>query len=115
MNSSEETTSVKTKSPDAEKYRGMAIVAYVIFFIPLLTEAKNSPYVKFHVKQGLILTLASIASSVIYQLPVLGGLASTLGSILVLVLWVIGIMNAINGQQKELPVIGKYAEQWFKF
>lgn len=115
MTTPEETTSVKTKSPDAEKYRGMAILAYIIFFIPLLTEAKNSSYVKFHVKQGLILTLASIAISIIDKLPVIGGLVGILGSLLVLVLWVMGIMNAINGQQKELPVIGKYAEEWFKF
>lgn len=33
-----------------EKNIGMAVVAYILFFIPLLTDAKNDPFVKYHVK-----------------------------------------------------------------
>jgi uncharacterized membrane protein len=108
---------IKTKSADAEKYRGMAILAYVIFFLPLLTDAKDNPYVKFHVKQGLIVFLAGIAVSVVGSIiPVLGWLIILpFGSLLVMVLWVMGIINAVNGEKKELPIIGKYADQLFKF
>jgi len=114
-NMTEETT--KVKSADAEKYRGMAILAYVIFFIPLLTEAKDSPYVKFHVKQGLIVLLSSIAVSVIGSIiPFLGWfLILPIGSLLVLFIWIMGIINALNGEEKQVPLVGKYADQLFKF
>ena len=36
----------------------MAIIAYIIFFVPLLTgDAKKDSFVKYHVKQGLVLFL----------------------------------------------------------
>ncbi|MBP6855591.1 MAG: hypothetical protein KBC26_01280 [Candidatus Pacebacteria bacterium] len=38
------------KSEEHKKNIAMAIVAYILFFIPLLTDAKNDPFVKYHVK-----------------------------------------------------------------
>ena len=36
------------------------------------------------------------------------------GMIFLLVLAVMGLINAVKGEQKPIPVIGKYAEDWFK-
>jgi uncharacterized membrane protein len=36
-------------------------------------------------------------------------------SIVPLIFAILGIINAANGEMKELPVIGKYGEEWFKF
>jgi len=44
-----------------KKNTGMAVVAYFIFFLPLLTEAKKDPFVKYHVRQGLGLLIAFFA------------------------------------------------------
>lgn len=94
-----------------EKNVGMAIVAYILFFVPLLTDAKDDAFVKFHVKQGIVLVIAWVAAVVINIIPVLGQLVSFVASIALLVLWIIGIINAANGQEKELPVIGQYAKK----
>ena len=112
-----EETKVEKKSTDAEKYRGMAVIAYIVFFVPLLTDAKDNAYVKFHVKQGLMVLLTSIAVSVVGSiLPFLGWfLIIPFGSLFTLVIWVMGVLNAINGEQKELPIVGKYADQLLKF
>lgn len=98
------------------KNTGMAVVAYILFFVPLLTDAKNDPFVKFHVKQGLVLFILAIAINILAGVvPTLGWtLISPLGGLVTLVLFVIGIMHAINGEEKELPLIGKFAAQ-FKF
>lgn len=109
-------------SSGSKKNTAMAALAYVLFFIPLLTDAKNDSFVKFHVKQSLILLIVSVGWSIISQflryLPVLGwvvgGLAGTVISILLLILWVKGLMNALNGKEEVLPVIGSYASK-FKF
>jgi uncharacterized membrane protein len=97
------------------KNTGMAVVAYIIFFIPLLTDSKNDPFVKYHVKQGLVLFIASIIVWFIARvIPVLGFIVSPILNIAILVLLIIGIINAVNGEQKPLPLIGQFADK-FKF
>lgn len=98
------------------KNTGMAVVAYILFFVPLLTDAKDDPFVKFHVKQGLVLLIASIALQVVGAVvPVIGWfLILPLAGLATLVLFVIGILHAVNGEETELPVIGQFAKN-FKF
>jgi len=117
----EEITQKETQpqAPSAKgKNVGMAVVAYILFFIPLLTEAKNDPFVKYHVKQGLALFIAAIVvwivNSILLFIPILGWMLSWLFSLFLLILVIIGIMNAARGEQKPLPVIGKFGEK-FKF
>jgi len=92
---------------------GMAILCYlgILVLIPLLTEAKNDPFVKFHIKQGLVLLIFDVVMSVILAIPVIGWVAGGIGWIFTLILFIMGIINAAGGQEKELPVIGKYAEK----
>lgn len=98
-----------------KKNTGMAIVAYIIFFIPLLTDAKNDPFVKYHVKQGLILFIAGVIVSLFARaIPVLGFLISPILNIILFILLIIGILNAAKGLEKPLPIIGHLADS-FKF
>ena len=86
-----------------------AALAYILFFIPLIVD-KDSEYGKFHANQGLNLLLLGIAVSVLGALiPFIGWfIISPVGGLLVLVLAIMGIINALNGEEKELPLIGKY-------
>jgi len=95
-----------------EKNIGMAIVAYILFFIPLLTEAKKDPFVKYHVKQGLVLFIAWIITIIVGYFPVIGWFLAPLMSLALLILLIIGILSAAKGEQKELPIIGQYAEKF---
>ena len=39
----------------------MAVIAYILFFVPLLTgDAKKDSFVKYHTKQGLVLFLLAV-------------------------------------------------------
>ena len=96
-----------------KKNIGMAVVAYILFFVPLLTDSKNDSFVKYHVKQGLVLFIASFIVMIVSRMPVIGWFSWVL-NILVLALFVMGIINAINGNEKPLPLIGQFAEN-FKF
>ena len=96
-----------------EKNIGMAVVAYIIFFIPLLTEAKNDPFVKYHVKQGLVLFIAGCLTMVVSWVPPIHWF-SWLLNIGMLVLFIIGVLNAVAGKEKPLPLIGKFSDS-FKF
>jgi uncharacterized membrane protein len=105
----------QTPQPQPEtqkKNTGMAIVAYILFFIPLLTESKNDPFVKYHVKQGLGLFIYVVAVSVLsWILPWYLGWIISLLSLGVFILFIIGVIAASKGEEKPLPLIGKFAEQ----
>lgn len=92
-----------------EKNTVMAVIAYVVFFIPLLTLDKNDQFVKFHIKQGMILFVAWFAAIFASMIPFIGQILSPVLSLALIVLMVVGIKNACQGLEKPLPFIGKYA------
>ena len=116
--------SAQFDSQDVEKNKLLAIVGYIfpiLFFIPLVTEAKDSIYAKFHSNQQLILLIfgfaggmgLSIMSYILAFIPVMGAMMAML---LLPVFWfvylaliIMGIINAANGGTKKLPVIGGLA------
>jgi len=102
------------QKPTQQKNTGMAIIAYIIFFIPLLTDAKNDPFVKYHVKQGLLVLITGIIAGILGNILWRFWMIDQLLNLIVFVLMIIGIMNASKGEQKPLPIIGKFAEN-FKF
>ena len=92
---------------DIEKNKGMGIIAYIIFFVPLLVDgAKDSPYVKFHVNQGLLILIGYIAVSFIGVIPILGLILGFVGWIALIVIHIMMIIAAANGQAKKLPLAG---------
>ena len=103
----------KKESSDVEKNKPMAIIGYIIpilFFIPLVSDAKDSPFAKFHANQQLNLLLAAIAVNVVGTvIPFLGWfIILPLGSILLIVFAIMGIINAVKGEKKALPLIGGF-------
>jgi len=85
------------------KTNGIFCYLGILLLIPLLQGTHNtSPFVKYHLNQGIILAIAWIAFSLI--VPFLWFL-----SILYLapfVFMVLGIMNVVNGKMVPLPLIG---------
>jgi len=95
---------------DVEKNKTMAILAYFIFFLPLLTDAKDSPFAKFHANQSLMVFLFMIVVNILGTvIPFLGWfIILPFGIIAGIVFWFMGIMNASGGKMKELPLIGGF-------
>lgn len=95
--------------------KGMAIIAYILFFLPFLTGDIKDDFVKFHTKQSIILVLFSIIASTLLGMSIVGIPLLSLLNLIVIILFVMGIINANNGVKKELPLIGQYAEKILKF
>jgi len=102
---------VKKDRNCANKVNIMAILAYVIFFIPLLTESKNNPFVKYHVRQGALVFFVYIVSWVVAFIPGIGLPLSQIVSFCGLILMIIGIVNVSNGKETPLPIVGKFADK----
>lgn len=96
----------------------MAIFAYlwVLIIIPFLTDAKDDSFVKFHLRQGLVLivfdVIGWVANWFLWVLPVIGWPIIWLWWLASLVFVIIGVINVLQGHEKELPFIGKYAENF---
>lgn len=86
----------------------MAVLCYLgfLWLVPLLTDYKNDPFVKFHINQGIILTVLGALVWLIGYIPLIGGFISWVGGLAVFILAIIGIINSINMEEKPLPIIG---------
>ncbi len=120
---------------DIQNSTVMAVLSYLglLVLIPWFA-APNSPYTRFHAKQGMTLLIVDIAYSVLSFLLMLIKVPHTqyvmgipitysatpwyisavvfLLSLPILALAVLGIVNAVRGKAKELPIIGKL--NWIK-
>ncbi|MFS0862372.1 hypothetical protein AB3M96_06680 [Fredinandcohnia sp. 179-A 10B2 NHS] len=87
----------------------MAILAYIIFFLPLLA-ARESTFAMYHANQGLLLFLLAVGINIVGTIiPFIGWMIILpLGNLLVLALAILGIINAAKGDEKPLPILGKY-------
>lgn len=91
-----------------DQVKGVAAVAYILFFVPLLTNP-DSQFAKFHANQGLILLIAGLVLNIIssfLMVVLIGFLLMPLAWLFVIVLAIMGIVNALNGEMKPLPLIG---------
>ena len=94
---------------DIENNKVISLFSYIgiLFLVPLLA-ARESKYAQFHVNQGLVLFLTDIILGVVAAVPVIGWIVSGAGYVFTVVCAVIGIINALQGNAKELPLIGKF-------
>lgn len=94
---------------DIEKNKIMAVFAYLglLFLIPLFA-AKGSPFARYHTNQGILLFIVQFVGSLCGAIPFVGWFIAAAANIFGILLIVIGILNVIKGQAKELPLIGKY-------
>ncbi|GHV62189.1 hypothetical protein AGMMS49587_08320 [Spirochaetia bacterium] len=130
MDQAEQGNSPGASCPPAgeDNAKAMSILAYIIFFVPLLAGAyKTSAAVRFHTNQGTILFFANVLLAIVIGIisAILTGVAVAAGgygaimtiTAIVGVLWavyglgvmalyILGIVHAVKGELKPLPIIG---------
>lgn len=129
MARNEKAPAAKAGSDDSKLFAVLAYLLGIIGFLIVLLAKKEDRFAMFHAKQSLVLSIValiiwipgSIIASIFFVIPfigwVIGGLLWMLLLLLslgLLVFVVIGIINAVNMQEKPLPLIGRFGEK-FKF
>ncbi len=104
---------------DVEKAKTTAWLSYLwmMWLVPMLTLQDNE-FAKFHVKQGIVLTVYGFGIVIAgFGVPVLGWfIVLPVGLVILLVLSIMGIVNALNGKYWRCPLgVSILAEKWFKF
>ena len=126
---------VMTGDADVQQNRGIAWLAYMglLLLVPLFAR-KRSEYCKFHVKQGATLLAVEIVYYIVQAIimaivkaifpgklvygyftyyyqdsaaTIIFRLLFAAGSVFLVVLAIMGIVNAATGKQKKLPLIGQ--------
>lgn len=103
-----------------EEGKTIAIISYITFIgliiAFIMNNEKKNDFASYHIRQSLgifllwivVRTFLFIVSFIIY-IPFLSGLIN-LGFI---VLLVIGLVSAIQGEKKPIPALGEQFQQWF--
>lgn len=96
----------------------VTIIGWIIAYVKHKDTHPRNDLLSYHLRQGLgffILSLVvNLALGIItVAIPALGAL-NYIG-ILLFILWVFGIINAVNEQKKPIPLIGRIFEDKFDF
>jgi len=97
--------------------KNIAIISYITWIGTIIAffmnnDKKNS-FAAFHIRQMIGLSLLSIALSIILRFADLGFIGSAIG-LFPFVLWIIGFIGVVQGQEKSVPLLGDLFQDWFK-
>lgn len=92
-----------------------AMLSYFLGFITGLVfylVEKKSKYVRFHAMQSMIVFGGFfVLNLILLVVPILGAIFSVLLSLLSIVLWVLLMIKAYQGEYFKLPIAGDIAEK----
>ena len=95
----------------------VAILSYVtlIGFIAAIFvhQSRKTELGAFHLRQMLGLVLTSAAGAVCGVVPILGWVLWFVVVIGVFVLWIMGLLSALKGDMRPVPILGEHYQRWF--
>jgi len=98
------------KTPDENIISAIGYI-WLLFLIPLFLK-KDSQYCQFHAKQGMVLFIFSLLVMILGGVPVVGWLIiMPLGWLAIIILTLLGFVNALQGKQWKMPILGKWAKK----
>lgn len=89
----------------------LSIICIPFWLLPIIM--RNNAFSLYHSKQVLMLWLVGVATGAVAWVPCAGWILAIVVFIGLLVLNVIGLLNAVGERCRPLPVVGKLADQWF--
>jgi uncharacterized membrane protein len=96
-----------------EKNTLMGVLCYlgILVIIPLIT-AKDDPFVKFHIKQGLVLAVIEVIVYAVGMFMWQFWAFYQLINLVMFILSIVGIINVVQGKEKELPIVGQFGNSF---
>lgn len=94
-----------------------AIISYLTIIGTVVAYALNTStrnyFASFHIRQNIGLNILFFLNKyIIYDY--FGWVAGGIIGFILFVFWVIGILGAINGEERKIPVFGDQFQIWFK-
>ena len=117
---------ISQSGSDVDEGKLFAVLAYLLGLVGILIvflAKKDNKFAVYHAKQSICLVILAIGgyigitmlSFIMGFIPIIGWIFGSLVwfafSIACLIFIILGVMNALNGQMKPLPVIGVFADK----
>lgn len=83
----------------------VAYITWIGFIVAMCAGDKEGA--KFHLNQALVVLIATTLGSLISLIPVIGWILGSLWNVFCLICTILGIIAAINEEEKEVPLLGK--------
>ncbi|MEP2935547.1 MAG: hypothetical protein ABJM06_07495 [Gilvibacter sp.] len=101
----------------ADNGKTVAILSYITiigWIIALVMHNGNKTKLGgFHIRQTLGIMLLYIANYILWMVLTIWLLYIIIG-LAIFVLWVLGLVGAIQGEEKPVPLLGAQFQDWFK-
>jgi uncharacterized membrane protein len=103
----------KKVSGESKLFAFLAYLLGIIGFVIVLLARKDDKFAMYHAKQSLVLCIAAVIIYIVgLFIPIIGWFVILpLGYLLIAILWIFGVVRALTGTEKPLPLIGKYGEK----
>ncbi|MBY0477945.1 MAG: hypothetical protein K2Q24_09895 [Chitinophagaceae bacterium] len=107
---------------DAKTTAWVSYLWWIGWIISLVTSNNTNSkpsLVVFHLRQSLGLLAISTALWILNMMLIFGFSGwywiYTCLSVVLFILWIIGLIAAVQGEEKPVPVLGPLFQQWFQF
>lgn len=84
----------------------VAYLTWVGLIIALVAGDREAS--RFHLNQSLVIWIAGTLCGILGHVALFGWLISGIGGLFCGVCWFIGIINAMQGMEKEVPLLGQF-------
>lgn len=95
----------------------IAIIAYLwwigLIIAFLMNNEKRNSFATFHIRQMIGLSLLSLANYFILR-EFVNSWGANIVDLFLFVLWIIGFIGALQGEEKRIPLLGDQFQEWFK-
>ena len=95
----------------------IAIISYITIIGTLIAfimnQNRHNYFASFHIRQALVIFLLGLIVNFINRYSNFDWLEIIL-AIGVFVLWIIGLIGAIQGEEKRVPLLGDQFQEWFR-
>ncbi|MBN1115852.1 MAG: DUF4870 domain-containing protein [Bacteroidales bacterium] len=94
-------------------------IGWLVAIFMFLSNNRYNSLAQFHLKQSLGIFISAIIAGILNKflifIPVIGVLSIMIINLLFLVLWILGLVAAVQGEKKEVPFIGRLSQELLNF
>ena len=109
---------IENKTIIAGEGKNIAVISYItiigLIIAFVINTNKKDDFAAYHIKQSIGLAATGIALGLVGMVPLIGWIINILGIFVLLYMWVIGLMNALNKKESPVPFLGEKYKEWFK-
>ncbi|MEL4454506.1 hypothetical protein [Lutimonas vermicola] len=105
------------KNQTVQEGKTIAIISYITVIGTLIAfimnQNKQNYFASFHIRQAIGIFVLGLLVNFLQRYTDFGWLDMLLG-IGVFILWIIGLIGAIQGEEKRVPLLGDQFQEWFR-